>query len=255
MGSSSIGAGWDLDEGLMPESELHRYIVDLLRSILQVWATREWYVGCNLAVRWERSRPQIGLDPDVCLISPPPVGARERRITSLRTWLPGNPTPALAFEIVSESNSNKDYAKAPAKYAACGVDELLIFDPLRCGPAANGGPFLLQHWQRAADGSFARSHAGEGPAWSRILGAWISPVDDALRIANDEAGIDRWPTREELDDAEKRAERAAKEAERAAKEAERAAKEAERAAKEAERAAKEAALARVAELEAELAKR
>jgi hypothetical protein len=70
-------------------------------------------------------------------------------------------------------------------------------------------------------------YAGAGPAPSRALGAHLFVEGDRLRIADRADGGGRWLTGEE----------------------------AERAAKEAERAAKEAALARVAELEAELRRR
>jgi hypothetical protein len=98
-------------------------------------------------------------------------------------------------------------------------------------------------WQRSAEGELVRTYAGDGPARSPLLDAYLVVVHEGrkLRIAEDQAGTRFWTTPEET--------------ERAAKEAERAAKEAERAAKEAERAEKEAALARIRELEAELARK
>ncbi len=150
----------------------------------------------------------------------PPEGAGLR---SLRTWEVGHAAPLLAVEVVSETNPHKD--------------------PLLAGPASHGGPFRLQVWSRGADDTFTRVYAGDGPVRSDAVEGYLVAVDEGrkLRIADDAGATAFWLTAEE--------------AERAAKEAERAAKEAERAAKEAERAAKEAALARVAALEAELAKR
>jgi hypothetical protein len=110
-----------------------------------------------------------------------------------------------------------------------------MFDPLLAGPVSQGGPFRLQLWTRDDDASLSRVYAGDGPVYSPALGAYLVVVNEGrrLRIASDAECTDFWPTPAE---------------------AERAAKEAERAAKEAERGAKEAALARVAELEAKLAK-
>ena len=235
---------WTLPEEPVPESILHASVVDLLQAILLHWVAStqlDALVATNLAVRWVGKAPRIGLDPDLCLIVPRPPDAEA--LDSLRTWVPGQEAPSLAIEVVSKGHPYKDYADAPVRYASARVGELWVFDPLLVGPRALGGPTRLQVWTRAANGSLARSFAGEGPAFSRALGAWVHAVEGGsrLRIADDENGERMWPTAEE--------------AERAAKDAAVTAREAERAAVAVERAAKEAALARVAELEAELAKR
>ncbi len=227
-------SGWQLSDELMPESVLHDQAVELLKALLAAWAARassSSLVVRNLAIRWNESEPRIGIDPDVCILSPPPPDVAELR--SVRTWLAGHAPPLLAVEVVSETNPHKDYAIAPDKYAASGTGELWVFDPLLAGPAAHGGPFRIQIWSRRADGDLVRIYAGAGPVRSPTLGAYLVATDEGrkLRLADDEDATVFWRTAEE---------------------AERAAKEAECAAKEAERAAKEAALARVAELEASM---
>ena len=124
--------------------------------------------------------------------------------------------------MVSASSPRKDYDVAPDKYAASGTRELWVFDPKLAGSKVGGGPFRIQLWQRDGDGAFGRTYAGEGPVWSPAVGGWLFAVSEGqrLRIADDEAGTSWWTPGEE-----------------------------------AERAAKEAALARIAELEAELARR
>jgi Uma2 family endonuclease len=237
-----IPEGWELSEEAMPESVVHDRALELVKALLAVWAVRAAaMVVRNLAVRWDAEHPSIGVDPDVAVLRPPPPGADDLR--SLRTWMEGHAAPVLAVEVVSETNPHKDYAIAPDKYAASGTGELWIFDPLLAGPAVHGGPCRLQIWHRRDDGDFVRIYAGDGPARSPLLGAWLVPTEEGrkLRIAHDEGATQFWPTAEELAIA--------------AKEQERAAKEQERAAKEQERAAKDAALARIAELEAELARR
>lgn len=217
--------GWELSDELMPESVLHDQAVELLKSLLSAWAARGGSTALvvrNLAVRWNESEPRIGVDPDICVLSPSPADAVELR--SVRTWLAGHAPPILAVEVVSETNPHKDYAIAPDKYAASGTGELWVFDPLLAGPAAHGGPFRIQVWHRRSDGDLVRIYAGDGPAPSPTLGAYLVVTDEGrrLRLADDEGATVFWRTGEE----------------------------AERAAKEAERAAKESALARVAELEA-----
>lgn len=236
-----LRAGWELSEETMPESTLHDEAVELLRLLLGAWAGRRGgtRVVRNLAVRWDPEHPQNGVDPDVSVFSPPPS---EADLTSVLTWKPGHAPPVLAIEVVSESNPRKDYVIAPDKYAASATGELWIFDPLLSGPASQGGPYRVQVWRRD-EGELVRVYAGEGPVFSRAAGGWLIPTDDGkkLRISEDESGAKLWLTPEEAARAETAAERSAKEAERSAKEA--------------ERTAKEAALARLAELEAELAKR
>lgn len=233
---------WELSGETMPESVVHDQAVELLRAILAWWARGrdDVRVARNLAIRWDEALPQVGVDPDLCVLSPaPPEGVDLR---SVRTWRPGHAPPRLAIEVVSETNPHKDYHVAPDKYAACGVGELWIFDPLLCGPTSHGGPFRMQVWQRDATGRLVRTYAGDGPAHSEYLGAHLVAVNDgiALRIASDAEATRFWLTAEE--------------AERAAKEAERTAKEAAVAEMEAARAEKEVALAAVAALQAELAR-
>jgi Uma2 family endonuclease len=222
------GTAWELSGETMPESVVHDQAVELLRALLAWWARgrSDVQIARNLAIRWDEAHPQVGVDPDVCVLSPaPPDGADLR---SVRTWQPGHTAPRLAVEVVSETNPHKDYLVAPEKYAASGTGELWIFDPLLSGPKDHGGPFRIQVWQRDEADRLVRTHAGDGPAPSRYLGAYLVVVKDgvALRITDDANATSFWLTGEE----------------------------AERAAKEAERAAKEAALAQVAALEAALAR-
>jgi hypothetical protein len=84
------------------------------------------------------------------------------------------------------------------------------------GPRDKGGPFRLQVWRRDEQGDFLRVYAGEGPARSEALDAWVFVVSEgsSLRIADDAAGTLWWKTREEAErkarsEAELRAERLA----------------------------------------------
>ncbi|MGZ5969865.1 MAG: Uma2 family endonuclease, partial [Polyangiales bacterium] len=152
---------WALPEEPMPESQPHDLTVDLIRDLLAHWIARQGLdaqVARNLAVRWDQAHPQVGLDPDVCLIAPrTPEG---QALESLQTWLPGHAAPRIAFEVVS-SNAKKDYVSAPERYAACGTRELVVFDAALRGPRAFGGPHRIQVWRQSAEGSFDRVEAGE----------------------------------------------------------------------------------------------
>ncbi len=204
------------DDETVPETALHDKVTELLRLVLEAWVKRaglDAYVGSNIALRWNPARPAVGVDPDLYVVQPPPPGADRDAIDSLCTWKPGCSAPKLAIEVVSKTNSNKDYSESPDKYAAAGVKELWVFDPEYAGPRRAGGPHLLQVWQRNGRGQFVRTYRGDGPAPSVVLGAWIVVTEHGrrLRVADDEAGTKLWLTGEET-------ERAAKEAERAARE-------------------------------------
>lgn len=220
--------GWELEEGIVPESVMHDHAVDVLRDVLVEWASRVGgtQVVRNLAIRWDEAHPRVGVDPDVAVLRPPPPLDDDDDVKSVRTWLPGHLPPILAIEVVSDSHPYKDYVIAPDKYAASGTSELWVFDPKLAGPSSHGGPFPLQIWERDESSVLHRTYAGDGPARSRLLDAYVLVVGrgDELRIADDLSGRSLWPTAEE----------------------------GERSAKEAALAAKEAALARIAELEAML---
>jgi hypothetical protein len=165
--------------------------------------------------------PRIGVDPDICVLTPaPPRGGEDLR--SVRTWKAGHAPPLVAVEVVSNTDPRKDYDVALEKYAASGTRELWIFDPQLAGPRSQGGPHLLQVWERNDAGGLERVFAGDGPAYSNALSAHLVVVGEPrrLRIADDPSGGRLWPTEADV-----------------------------------EREAKERALARIAELEAELAKK
>jgi hypothetical protein len=219
---------WIIPEEPVPESAWHDGCLDLVRMLLAAWVERsgrDAAVFRDIAILARREQPRIGFNPDVCLVEPAPPGAAE--LESLRLW--EHAPPRLAFEAVSPNHPYKDYAIIPEKCAVTGVTELVVFDPLLAGPRAQGGPWLLQVWQRDSDGGFERIHAGDTSARSAVLGAWLIPDRAArrLRIAGRPDGGEPWLTPEEL----------ARASERQAREQQ------------------ARALARVAELESELRRR
>ncbi|MFO0609598.1 MAG: Uma2 family endonuclease [Polyangiales bacterium] len=236
---------WVLEDEQVPISAAQDNATTELASVWRAWsrrAGRPVSVRRDLAVRWDEEHPRIGVDPDVCLLEPPPA-TPDPALRSLRTWREGDDAPKVACEVVSHDNAEKDYRVGPRKYAAAGVQELWVFDPQRFGPDDDGGPWVLQVWERGKAGDFRRVYVGDGPAWSAYFQAWLVVKGDGmlLRIADDEEGTRLWPTEAEVGHAE--AEQARSDAEQARSDAEQA------------RAEAAAALARVAALEALLAKR
>jgi len=240
---------WVLPEGTVPESIPHDFAAQRLKLLLEVHAsrlTRPCQIARNLAIRWLESSPRVGIDPDVCVLDPPPPEVED--LGSLCLWKPGHLPPTLCFEVVSRNHPHKDYAELQDRYALVRTHELVVFDPFLAGPRALGGPVLLQLWRRDKTGMLERVHAGDRPVASEVLGAWLVPTTTTLEIANDREGIQRWLTWEEL----ALAEQAATEHERAEKERERAEKEHERAEKERERAVRLELERRIADIEAKV---
>jgi hypothetical protein len=233
----------------VPESIPHDAAAQRLKLVLEVWASRlgrPCVIARNLAVRWLEANPRVGIDPDVCVLDPPPPGASE--LSSLCLWKPGHVPPSICFEVVSRNHPHKDYAELQDRYALVSTRELVVFDPFLAGPSALGGPVLLQLWRRDRVGMLERVHAGDSPVVSEALGAWLVPTAKTLEIADDRDAVRRWLPWEELAlEEQARAER-----ERAEKERERAEKERERAEKERERAARLELERRIAEIEAKV---
>jgi hypothetical protein len=240
---------WVLPEGTVPESIPHDEAAERLKLLLKGWASRlsrPCQIARNLAIRWLETSPRVGIDPDVCVLDPPPPDVSE--LSSLCLWKPGHLPPSICFEVVSRNHPHKDYAELQDRYALVRTRELVVFDPLLAGPSALGGPVLLQLWRRDRVGVLERVYAGDSPVASEVLGAWLIPTPTALEIADDREGARRWLTWQEL--AEVAGEEA--ERERAEKERERAEKERERAEKERERAARIELERRIAQIEAKV---
>jgi Uma2 family endonuclease len=213
---------WELEDDVtMPETDPHLLTTKLLMDVFVAWIRRtgrDAKAGSNLALRWDRAHPKVGVDPDVYLVEPAPPDAQLR---SLRLWAKGHHAPRVAVEVVSRRTAKKDYTEGPAKYAASGTRELWVFDPEGHGRGATGAPWVLQVWRRTTAGEFRQEYAGDGPAYSEELGAWLVVTDDGarLRVADDEAGERLWQTADEASDARAEAERARAEAESARAEA------------------------------------
>lgn len=235
----SYPADWSIeDDEPVAQSPAHQRREFRLQSKLLAWqqrtGQRNLLIGCEMACRWDPKHPKVGVDPDVYVVEEPPPDPKTGQVGSLRTWREGHSPPILAIEIVSNQRPQKDYKDSPEKHDLLGTFELWIFDPNLEGYTDQQPPVLLQIFQRETNHRLVQVYAGAGPFRSDALDAWVMVKDKDLVIANDPEGLDPWPTLEE---------------------AERAVAQQERAAKEQERAAKEAALARVAELEALLAKK
>jgi hypothetical protein len=236
----SVARGRSADPTIYPEEErvgedmLQRWIMELLRPLLQWWLSSRGvraFVGADQFIYWRQHDPHARLAPDVYVL--PGVDPRTR-VRTWKLWL-DRVVPSFAFEVASQ-DWEKDYFEVPARYDELGVRELVVFDPEF---AERPDGMRWQVFRRVGKRGLVRVEATQADrVRARSLGCWLRAVgegrDVRVRIGVGAHGDELVPTAEE---------REATAEEREA---------AERAAKEAERAAKEAALRRVAALEAEL---
>jgi hypothetical protein len=222
------------------EDILQRWIVELLRPLLERWLRQtgeQAFVGADQFIYFEQHNPLRRVSPDVYVL---PGVAPDTHVRSWKVWETGI-RPSFALEVVS-TNWEKDYCQAPLDHDDLGTRELVVFDP-NFEERRDG--VRWQRYGRNASGHLSLVERTDNRAvQSTVLGCALRAVgigqELRLRLAESRDSLVLFPTAEE--------------AERQAKEAERQAKEAERQAKEAERQANEQLKARVSELEARLAK-
>ena len=247
------------DEDDMGQSPEQHAIIGLLEpSLTHLMASRgrdDLFVGADAFFGWMEHQPLVRVSPDIYVMPAPPGPPWPNM---WETWRAGIEPPLVAIEVVSE-RWTKDYRVNPPKYAALGAEELIVFDPQ--APAEHPTRVPLQIYRETEDGLFVAVYAGDGPAWSLALEAWVvvvqTPAGPRARLAVDREGSELVPTHLEL--AAQERERAEHERERAEHERERAEHERESTARERELAAQERARAdaaerRNAELFAELAR-
>jgi Uma2 family endonuclease len=209
----------------VPETARHWRARTLLAESIRHAFGEHALVSCDQFLYWDANDPKRMLAPDVAFR----VGAPSDVLDCWKTWERG--APHVGVEIISGSDASEmRFEEKLARYRPAGVREIVRYD---CDDRERP----IRIWDRV-EGDLVERELREAETFRcDVLGwYWCEKTDPelglTLRLARNADGTELVLT---------------------PLEAERAAKEAERAAKEAERAAKDAALARIAELEAELA--
>ncbi len=225
------------------EEILHRWIVELLRPLVERWLAerRELALtGADQFSYWRRGDTRKRVAPDVFVL---PGVRPDRRIRSWKIWQDGV-VPSFALEVVSQ-DVDKDYIEGPVLYGELGVRELIVFDP---DWEQDQARYRFQVYRRVGKRGLVRAEVtNEDRVRSRVLGCWVRAVGGGeqlrLRLATGATGDALFATEAERERGEK--ERALADKERALADRERALaeKERERGEKERERGEKERALA------------
>jgi Uma2 family endonuclease len=108
------------------ETDLHRQeIVDLIDELDRRYeASPDVYVAGDLFIYYERGKPSAVVCPDVFVV----FGVPKRNRETYKLW-EEKVSPSFVIEVTSKSTQLEDRNKGK-KYAALGVEEYFLFDPL-----------------------------------------------------------------------------------------------------------------------------
>jgi len=217
----------------MAETETHRVQMNDLIFALDtlVAAVDRVYVGGNMLMYYN---PASGLDhvsADVFVTFGVARGVRQK----WETWREGGVFADVVFEISSPSTIREDLGQKMAKYAALGVKEYYLYDPLKdLNPYLRGFKLVSGHYEPLAQLSGSMGYR------SPMLGTTLRVIGNWLRVIDPESGEPLLIPAELAAARREAEERAAYQTERARHESERAIGEAQRAHREAQRADREA---------------
>ena len=169
------------EDGKVSESAKHLEQMLQLITALKGWfiSRSDVFVGGNLFVYYRQGDIRQCFSPDVLVakgVQPRPIEQRG----SYRVWEEGV-MPQVLIELTSESTRKEDTIRKPHQYAALGVREYFLFDPL--------GEFLtprLQGYRLNTDGRYDRLPGEELD--SVELGLRLVVRDEWLRLLDPATG-------------------------------------------------------------------
>ena len=166
-------------EADMGEHLLQRNIAEFLRGLLsRLLATRGEValVGADQFIYWQKGDPKKVVAPDVYVL---PGVDPDTLVPCWKTWERGL-APSFALEVVSSNDVDKDYRRSPERYAALGVDELVLFDPEHL---MTPDRVRWQVYRRLKRRGFVRVAATDDDrVESRALGCWLRVVGSEGRL-------------------------------------------------------------------------
>ena len=176
------------------EDLLHRWIVELLRPLLERWLSGrgvQALVGADQFIYYRQYAPTQRVSPDIYVL---PGVSPKTRVTSWKIW-ERDIVPSFALEVVSK-DWEKDYIEGPERYADVGVAELVIFDP---APERHADGVRWQVFRRVGGRRLARIEAsGSDRVRSKALGGFLRVVGEGdslrVRIGGGPGGDELFPT-------------------------------------------------------------
>lgn len=197
----------------MAETEVHVLaILHLLNALRLFFRKKAVYVVGNIFLYYREENLNARKAPDVMVVKN--VGKHERR--SFKVW-EEKAMPAVIFEITSKETMGADTVSKPSLYAALGIREYFLFDPLH--------EYLDQQLvgYQLVDGEYILMPVNEdGELFSAELEAVLRPEGKFLRVVDPQTSLPVPNLDEAVDLAAQEAQRAEQEAQHAAQEAQRA---------------------------------
>ncbi|MEZ4662896.1 MAG: Uma2 family endonuclease [Caldilineaceae bacterium] len=207
----------------MAETEVHILALTHLLNALRFYFRNrdDVYVIGDMFLYYREGNPRARKAPDIMVVKGVDATIRRR---SYKLWEEGVP-PCIAIELTSGQTKKEDIVTKPALYAALGIKEYILFDPLY--------EYLdeqLIGYRLDADGEYVLIEPdSDGDLHSEELGLIFSIDDATLRVVDPETGEYIPALEEAIEQAEEAMQRAEKETQRAEQEAQRAEQEAQRA--------------------------
>ena len=165
----------------MAETELHLEImVALIHALKQYFRSDpQVYVGGNMLLYYEEDNPKASCAPDIFFVRGvpklPPTGRRE----IYRVWEEGK-APDLVIEVTSKSTKMDDLGVKKLLYAALGVQEYYLFDPLNEYLPQQLMGYLLEK------GEYSRMEPSRGRLSSAVAGLEIGVIEGWPRLFDPE---------------------------------------------------------------------
>ncbi len=158
----------------MAETDIHRQVmVDTIEALKNHFRDDpRVYVAGNLLFYYEEGNPRKSVAPDVFAVFGVAKGLRR----TYKLWVEQR-APAVVIEVTSASTRDEDLGEKRTLYAALGVAEYYLFDPLEeyLTPALQGYELVEEEYlPLAAD--------AEGRLVSRALGMRLQREGERLRL-------------------------------------------------------------------------
>jgi Uma2 family endonuclease len=137
------------DDKPIAETDVHRdQMVYLIEALKAYYRDRDdVYVAGNLLLYYEEGDVQSRVAPDVMVI----FGVVPRQRRTYRLWEEG-PSPAVVFEVTSRSTRSDDLWQKRGLYEFLGVKEYFLYDPVHeyLEPPLQGYRLVDGHFQALA---------------------------------------------------------------------------------------------------------
>ncbi len=194
------------DREPMAETEARVLAILHLSSALRYFFRKQAvYVVGNIYLYYREGDPKARKSPDVMVVKN--AAKHERR--SFKTW-EENVMPSVVFEITSRNHIYKDMVSKASLYAALGIHEYFLFDPLY----KNLDEQFIGH--RLVNSEYVAIPTNEdGEIFSTELQAVLRPEGKFLRVVDPRTGLLVPSLDEAVEIAEQEAQRAEQATQRA----------------------------------------